>query len=157
MNWTVPVRRDVWTRGKTWMHSGSDEVRDFVREREADWRWWDNPKIARPMVSIVAVSSTDTLENARPESGSMLRVRCAWENTPQGMLKSPISELIRLKVDGKEVPTTLVSPEGQNNLRRDHYHGWPIANLSPGKHSATADVRILATKSEVSRTVEFSV
>ena len=156
-NWTVPVRRDVWTRGKIWMHSGSDEVRDFVKARESEWRWWDNPAIARPMVSIVAVNANDTLEAARPESGTMLRVRCAWENTPQGLLKSPISELIRLKVDGKEVPTTLVSPERQNGLRGDHYRHWPIANLAPGKHTATAEVRVLATKVETSRTVEFSV
>lgn len=156
-NWTVPVRRDVWTKGKVWMHSGSDEVRDFVKARESEWRWWDNPAIARPMVSIVAVSANDTLEVARPETGTMLRVRCAWENTPQGLLKSPISELIRLKVDGREMPTTLVSPERQNGLRGDHYHRWPIANLAPGKHTATADVRILASKAEISRTVEFSV
>jgi hypothetical protein len=156
-NWTVPVRHDVWTRGKTWMHSGSDEVLEFVRAREAEWRWWDNPKIERPMVSIVAVSSTDTLEAARPETGSMLRVRCAWENTPQGLLKSPISELTRLKVDGREVATTLVSPERPNGLRGDHYHRWTIAGLAPGKHSATADVRVIATKAEITRTVEFVV
>ena len=139
------------------MHSGSDDVLEFVRARESEWRWWDNPKIARPMVSIVAVSSTDTLEAARPESGSMLRVRCAWENTPQGLLKTPLAELIRLKVDGNVVQTTLVSPERQNGLRGDHYHRWTIANLPPGKHAATADVRVLATKAEMSRTVEFSV
>ena len=82
-NWTVAVRRDVWTKGKTWMHSGSDEVLEFVKAREADWRWWDNPTRARPMVSIVALRPTDELEAGRPESGVNLRVRCAWENTPQ--------------------------------------------------------------------------
>jgi hypothetical protein len=156
-NWTVAVRRDVWTKGKTWMHSGSDEVREFVQARESEWRWWNNPSIARPMVSIVAVNASDTLESARPETGRMLRVRCAWENTPQGLLKAPISELIRLTVDGREVPTTVVSPQRQNGLRGDHYHRWTVADLAPGLHPATAHVRILATNVEVSRTVEFSV
>jgi hypothetical protein len=156
-NWTVAVRRDVWTKGKTWMHSGSDEVREFVQARESEWGWWNNPSIARPMVSIVAVNASDTLESARPETGRMLRVRCAWENTPQGLLKAPISELIRLTVDGREVPTTVVSPQRQNGLRGDHYHRWTVADLAPGRHRATAHVRILATNVEVSRTVEFSV
>jgi hypothetical protein len=156
-NWTVPVRHDGWTKGKTWMHSGSDEVLDFVRAREAQWRWWDNPAIARPMVSLVVVNADDALEPARPESGSMVRVRCAWENTPQGLIKVPLSELNRLKIDGREVSTTLVSPERQNGLRGDHHHRWPIANLPPGKHTATADVRVLATRQEISRTIEFTV
>ena len=156
-NWTVPVRHDVWTKGKTWMHSGSDEVLEFVRAREAQWRWWDNPATSRPMVSLVVVNADDALEPARPEAGSMVRVRCAWENTPQGLIKVPLSELVRLKIDGREVATTVVSPERQNGLRADHHHRWPIANLAPGKHTATADVRVLATKQEVSRTIEFTV
>jgi hypothetical protein len=156
-NWVVAVRRDVWTKGKTWMHSGSDEVRDFVRARETDWRWWDNPAIARPMVSIVHVSAADTLEPARPESGSALRVRCAWENTTQGLLTTPISELVRLKVDGREVRPTLFSPQRSNGLRGDHHHLWPVHDLAPGRHTASADVRVLATGAEVSRTIEFRV
>ena len=156
-NWVVAVRHDVWTKGKTWMHSGSDEVREYVRARESDWRWWDNPAIARPMVSLVVVSASETLEPARPESGSMLRVRCAWENTPQGLLKAPLSELIRLTIDGREVTPTLVSPARQNGLRGDHYHRWPLTALAPGKHTARANVRVLATRAEVSRTIEFTV
>ena len=156
-NWVVAVRHDVWTQGKTWMHSGFDEVREFVRAREADWRWWDNPGIARPMVSLVVVSADDKLDSVRPESGSMLRVRCAWENTPHGLLKSPHSELIRLQIDGREVTPTLVAPANPNGLLRDHHYRWPLDALSPGKHTATADVRVLATKTKTSRTLEFSL
>jgi hypothetical protein len=156
-NWVVAVRHDVWTKGRTWMHSGSDVVREYVRARESAWRWWDNPVIARPMVSIVMVCADDVLEPARPESGSMLRVRCAWENTPQGLLKAPLSELIRLRVDDREVTPTVVSPQRPNGLRADHHHRWPLTDLAPGKHTATADVRVLATKAEISRTVAFVV
>jgi hypothetical protein len=156
-NWVAAVRHDVWTRGKTWMHTGSDEVRDFLRAREADWRWWDSEVSGRPMVSIVPVSSTDTLEPQRPENGSILRIRCAWENTPQGLLRAPLSEFVRLKVDGQEVKPTLFSTTRPNGVRSEHHHRWPIVNLPPGKHTATATVRVLATKVEVSRSVEFAV
>jgi prenyltransferase beta subunit len=156
-NWVVAVRHDVWTKEKTWMHSGFDEVQEFVRAHEADWRWWNNPAIARPMVSLVVVSADDKLDPVRPESGTMLRVRCAWENTPQGLLKAPHSELIRLLIDGREVTPTLVSPANPNGLRRDHHYRWPLDSLAPGKHTATADVRVLATKAGVSRSLEFTV
>ena len=156
-NWVVPVRRDVWTRGKTWTHSGSREVLDFVRARDRDWRWWDNPAIVRPMVSIVAVSADDALEPARPKSGSMLRVRCAWENTPQGLLKAPLSELVRLSIDGRDVTPELVSRARPNGLLEEHYHHVSLADFAAGRHTATAVVRVLATKSEMTRTVEFAV
>jgi hypothetical protein len=156
-NWVVAVRHDVWTKGKTWMHSGSDEVREYVQARESDWRWWDNPAIGRPMVSLVVVKADDLLEPARPETGTLLRVRCAWENTPHGLLKSPHSELLRLTIDGREVTPTLVSPANQNGLLRDHHYRWPLNDLAPGKHTATADVRVVATKAEVSRRIDFNV
>lgn len=156
-NRVVAVRRDVWTRGRTWMHSGSDAVRDFVRAREADWRWWDNPRIARPMVSLVAVRADDALEPARPERGAMLRVRCAWENTTQGQPKAPLAELVRLTVNGRAVTPTLVSPQRSNGSRNDHYHFVPLDGLAAGPHTATAVVRVLATGAETARTVEFAV
>ncbi len=154
-NWTVAVRRDVWTKGKTWMHSGSDEVADFVRAREMDWRWWNNPSITRPMVSIVPVRATDELEAGRPEKGVTLRVRCAWENTPQGLAKTPLAELVRLTVDGRGVTPTLVARKRPNGLFDEHAHHFAMPHPVAGKHSATATVRVLATGAEVVRTVSF--
>ena len=157
-NWTVAVRRDVWTKGRTWMHSGSDEVLDFVKAREADWRWWDSPTRARPMVSIVSLRPTDELEAGHPESGVSLRVRCAWENTPQGLLKTPLAEFVKLLVDGREVTPTLVSRKRPNGLLDEHAHHFALpAATTPGRHTATAIVRVLATNAETARTVEFSV
>lgn len=156
-NWVVAVRNDVWTSGRTWLHAGSDEVAEFVRSRETDWRWWDNPAIARPMVSLVVVHATDALEPARPETGAILRVRCAWENTPQGLLRSPLSELVRLEVDGREVKPVLVAPTRPNGLRTDHHHRWPLAGLATGPHRASAVVRVRATNTEIRRTLEFSL
>ena len=44
------------------MHSPSREVAEFVRARERDWRWWDNPAIARPLVSVEAITPADEFE-----------------------------------------------------------------------------------------------
>lgn len=154
-NWIVAVRRDGWTRGKTWMHSGSDEVAAFVRQRELTWRWWDNPAIARPMVSLVAMRATDAFEAGRPEQGLALRVRCAWENTAQGLPKTPLAELVRLEVDGREVATVPVSRQRPNGQREDHYHSGRMPAAAAGKHTATAVVRVLATGAEARRTIEF--
>ncbi len=155
-NWTAAVRRDVWTKGKTWLHAGSDEVADFVRARESAWRWWDNPAITRPMVSIVPVRATDEFEAARPEQGVTLRVRCAWENTPQGLLKSPLSELIKLTVDGMAVTPTLLEKKRPNGLLDEHAHLFVLPNPTSGPHTATATVRVLATGATVERTVTFA-
>ncbi|MBL9190101.1 MAG: hypothetical protein JNK23_21655 [Opitutaceae bacterium] len=155
-NWTVAVRRDVWTNGRTWMHAGSDEVADFVRARESAWRWWDNPAIARPMVSLEALRPGDEFEAGRPERGVALRVRCAWENTPQGLLKAPLSELVSLTVDGAVVTPTLLEKKRSNGLRDEHAHFFALPESSRGPHTATATVRILATGANVSRPIEFS-
>jgi hypothetical protein len=42
-------------------------------------------------------------------------------------------------------------------LRQDDYHLYHIAEPTPGKHTATATVRVLATKTESKHTIEFTV
>lgn len=155
-NWVVPVRNDVWTKGKTWTHSGSREVLDAVMARQDQWRWWDNPAISRPMVSLAALTPADVMEAGKPEKGVTLRLRCAWTNSPQGLAKDPISEFARLVVDGKEANPTLVERKNQFGAYQEHSYQLALPELAPGKHTATATVRILATKAEASQTVEFS-
>lgn len=156
-NWVVSVRRDQWTRGRTWMHSGSDVVRDFVRARESDWRWWDNPRVVRPMVSLVALTPADEFEAGRPERGVALRVRCAWENTAQGLAKQPLSELIRLEVDGRVVEPELVARKRPNGFHEDHHHRIELPDIATDRHTATARVRVLATRREVEQVIAFQV
>jgi hypothetical protein len=159
-NWVVAVRHDQWSGGKTWMHGDSNEVLEFVRVRERDWRWWDNPEIQRPLVSIVVVRPEDEFEVARPDAGVTLRIRCAWENTPQGLLRQPITEFVKLSVDNSGVTPMLVSKKRPSGpLLTDHYHELQLRELNPGRHTATVVVRIITTVTtgeEVSRTVDFS-
>jgi hypothetical protein len=155
-NWVVAIRHDQWSGGKTWMHSGSREVLEFVHARERDWRWWDNPDIRRPLISVVAVRPNDEFETARPDKGVTLRIRCAWENTPQGLLKQPIAELVKLALDGTEAEPTLVAKKRPNGpLLDDHYHYLHLPTLAPGMHTATVSARVLATKEQVQHTLEF--
>jgi hypothetical protein len=156
-NWVAPVRRDPWTGGKTWMHAASREIADFIRARERDWRWWDNAGIARPLVSIVAVRPGDEFETARPEKGVTLRIRCAWTNTPQGLLKQPITEFVKLTVDGQNVAPSLVARKRPNGLFDEHHHALPLPNLNPGPHSAQVVIRVIETKEERTRELKFVV
>ena len=153
-NWVVAIRHDALSRQQTWMHSGSREVLDFVRAREAEWRWWDNPAIRRPMVSLVAVKPTDTFEAARPEQGIMLRIRCAWENTPQGIAKTPLAELVKLTVDGAEVTPTLEQKKKGPGFA-DHFHQYHLPTPTTGLHTAIATARIVASGEVVQREITF--
>ena len=137
------------------MHSGSPEVLDFVRARERDWRWWDNTDIKRPLVSIVAVRPEDEFEVARPDKGVTLRIRCAWENTPQGLLKQPLAEFVKLTVDGDEVAPALISKKRPNGLLDEHYHHLHLPDLKHGRHTARVIVRSVTTNDQVEKTLEF--
>lgn len=138
-DWVVAVRHDEVSRGETWMHGGLDAVLDFVRSREHDWRWWDNPRVRRPLASLVALQPEDTFEAGHPKAGVVLRLRCAWKNTPQGFPRERMSELVVLKVDGKEVQPELVEiPRPKGGGLADCYYLFP---LSRSARQADATVR----------------
>ena len=138
------------------MHGGPPEVLNFVRRREPQWRWWDNLSIDPPLVSLVAVRPDDLWEAARPQRGVTIRVRCRWQCTTQGLPKTPLAELLRLVVDGREVTPDLVAPNARWGAFRDHYHYHHLSEPAPGKHTATATIRVPATGAEQSHTIEFT-
>ncbi len=140
-NWVAAVRRDANSEGKLWMHTGSKEVADFIKQGELGWRWWDNPSIQRPLASIVVVKPEDDLEAGRPESGVNIRVRCQWENTNQGAPKTERVQLVRLLVDDKEVVSKEVR-KGTAPKLVDVYHEYPLTDLKAGKHVVTAELKI---------------
>ena len=88
----------------------------------------------------------------------MVRVRCAWENTTQGLPKTPLAELVSMTVDGAKVLPTLVQPRQPRGgaAFADVYHQFHLPDPAPGKHTATARVRLIATGAESERSVEFS-
>lgn len=155
-NRVVAVRHDAVSGGKTWMH-GMPEVIEVVKKQWREWQWWDNPAIQRPMVSIVAVTSRDAFEVGRPEKGVAIRVRCAWNNTTQGLPKMPLTELVRLRVAREDVQPEHVVRRRENGAVEDDYHIYNWPDPPPGNYFATARVRHLVTKEESSRLVEFTV
>jgi hypothetical protein len=154
-NWVVAVRHDAVSGGKTWMHGGRSEVLDFVLKHGRDWQWWDNSAIRRPLVSLVALSPRDEFEVGRPESGIVVRVRIAWQNTPQGLAKHPIAELTKLVVDGRRVEPELLSKRRPNGLFEDHYHIYALPTFA-ARHTAVATARHLATGAESLESIEFT-
>lgn len=157
MQWVVAVRHDAVSGEETWMHGGTPEVRTFIEQHSQDWQWWDNPHIARPLVSLVALTPDDAGEAARPKTGVTLRVRCAWQNTTQGQPKKPLAELVKLMVDNQQVEAELVAPRRPNGMFEDHYHRFSLAEPKPGPHTASATVRDLRTGQEITRTINFTV
>ena len=156
-HWTVAVRKDEQSHNRLLMHSSSHEVSEFVRERSKQWQWWDNDGIARPLLSLVAVSSQDEWETGRPQRGISLRVRRAWSNTNQGQLKEPLAELVSLVVDNQPVePTKQTALGGRNaKLLGDETFTWAMPDAVAGGHTATASVRELATGALQRQTINF--
>ena len=154
-NWVVAIRHDAVSNFQTWMHGGSDEVLDYVRSHEHAWKWWDNPQIQRPLISIVAVGPDDEFEAGRPDDGVTLRIRCARENTTQGLPKKPIVEFVKLAVDGKEVSTKLIE-QNKGAVLADSYQQFYLP-ASKGTHRATVTAKIIRTSETVTKTLEFVV
>lgn len=156
-NWVVAIRHDAGSGFKTWMHSGSREVLDFVRARERDWRWWDNPEIARPLVTLAVLRPGDPFEAGCPDNGVALRLRCWWECTTQGVPKRQVVELVEVSLDGERLEAKAVEKKTERGVTMDHYHIAHLPQLSPGNHTVSVTVRKLETGEEVRKPFEVAV
>ncbi|MES2794015.1 MAG: prenyltransferase/squalene oxidase repeat-containing protein [Planctomycetota bacterium] len=155
-NWVAAVRRDTTTGESLRMHSGSNEVAQFVMARQLEWRWWDNPQISRPMVSVVAIKPEDQLELGRPKEGIALRVRCASTNSTQGQPKTPLVTLKSLLIDGKQVEPQEFVHTGRPAINPGkHTYVFHIPNISAGEHTAAATVVSIADGREFTREIRF--
>ncbi|MCU1295617.1 MAG: hypothetical protein JWP08_4467, partial [Bryobacterales bacterium] len=157
-NWVAAVRKDAVSKNELWIHTGSKAVRDVVVAQDPNWRWWNDGAARRPMVSVVVLRPDDAFEAGCPEKGVAIRVRCAWENTTQGLAKKPITELVRMLVDGKEVSPQLVAKKNPAATAHfDYYHILKLPDLAAGRHTVEVTVRAIDAKTESARVVEFSV
>ncbi len=160
-NWIVSVRHDTVSGQQTWMHGGDQAVLDFVEQHASDWQWWDNASIQRPPVSIAVLSSDEVLEAGRPEPDSTnqfnVRVRCAWRNTPQGLAKEQLVELMQLMLNDQPLSVELKSKRRPNGLYEDHYHLAVLPKLSSGQHTLKAIVKNLAQSQTFEVTQTFDV
>jgi hypothetical protein len=154
-NWVVAIRHDAASGFKTWMHSGSRDVLDFVRARDLEWRWWDSPGIARPLVTLAVLRPGDLFEAGCPDQGVALRLRCGWECTAQGLPKKQLIKLIEVALDGERLEAKAVEKKNERGAIADQYHLAQLPRLSPGKHVVSITVRKLETGEDVRK--EFEV
>jgi hypothetical protein len=155
-NWVLAVRHDAATGFKHQVTGGSNALRKYIFDREERWRWWGAKpeELMRPAASLVAVTPAEQFEEAHPQSGVALRLRCWFDTQPFGVPKHQVVELVRLEVDGKEVKPELVQVEPKGGNRGDVYHVYNVPPDQKGRHNAIATVR--NTKSGVVSTVNRS-
>ncbi len=149
--WVVSIRQDDTTGGQRRLAGGSNEVRAAVLAREAEWGWQGR----RPLASVVAVTNEAPFEVAQPATGVTVRVRTAWSHTNQGALRQELAALVRLVVDGREVPTVRKETKAKDAVM-DVWHEHEIPKPAPGKHRADATVRDLQSKATTVVTTEWT-
>jgi len=155
----VAVRHDAVTQFRTRMLGGGSCVQDFLRAREAEWKWWgDRPEdIQRPGLSLSAVTPEDRFEAARPEKGVAVCVRTWWQCGNLANLKQPVVELQELRIDGQAVAPMLVEKKNDKKQVVDRYHRFDIAAPAPGKHTVTATGRRVDSPERCTEALEFVV
>jgi hypothetical protein len=156
-NWVMAIRHDAISGFETRLGGGTAEVRRHVLDAQDEWRWWGNrpDDILRPAVSLIALRPGDKFEKAAPESGIALRIRCRHANTTMGMPKTPEVELLGLTVDGAKVEPEPVETKNEKRQLIDRFHLYRIAQPAPGRHTAEARVRVLATGEKSTASIVF--
>lgn len=140
-NWVVAVRHDANSGMRTWMHGGAPGVQEFVKEREAEWKWWEGERVVRPTVAMVVIRPEDRFEPGRPEKGVAVRIRCQWEATTQGVPKKQLVELAEVSVDGRKMMPAMVQKKNAQGGMTDHYYLLGMPEVAEGKHVVEATVR----------------
>lgn len=142
-NRVMAICADARTNFETRFAGGSEPVRRVVSE------WWDQarPLLRRPSAIAAVVRAGDPFEVSAPEAGAVLRIRMRRRNTTQGVPAEPLNELIRVTIDGREIPAEL--------RETDPHYVVSLAGMAPGHHRAKLFLRDLATRAESSLTMEF--
>jgi hypothetical protein len=147
----MSVRHDAISGWKTELAGGSPALRDFVMQREREWRWWDEAgkSSRRPVGALVLLRAGLPFEVAAPSEGAALRLRLWAENTTQGLPREARTELVELRVDGRAVKPVL------KESREDRYFLHEFAE-TPGAHRAEADVRVLESGRMVTLSTDWT-
>jgi prenyltransferase beta subunit len=153
-NRVVSIRHDIVTGFRTRMLGGAPGVQTLVRQHEAEWKWWgERPEeLQRPWASLVALKPGDEFEESRPERGVALRLRCWWSGRMK--LDKPVTELVRLTLDGAVVSPKLIEKRDKAKLI-DSYYQFLLPEPAAGKHKATAVVRLIGTEKTAEYGTEF--
>lgn len=145
-NHVVSVKHDSVTANKTRMMGGTDAARKFIAAAQQQWKWWNDKGVNKdhPWAAVTVVTPGSLFETEEPGAGIVVRVRC-WYKTRQQAILAPVTELVQLKINGKEVATGLLKKENQRKQLQDVYHVYKSGSLSKGTHTAEALVRKIST------------
>ena len=142
-NWIVAVRHDSISDFETRMLGGIDAARSFIKQNEAEWKWWSDPThLNRPEVAITVIRCNDMFEVGKPEEGVNIRVRCRWNSANQN-LKFAMNALQELKVDGRVVKAEEVILKQKRDTPIDAYYLYKWGTPTNGTHLIEATVRNL--------------
>lgn len=156
-NWVVAVRLNE-KLGEPVIYGGTPEVRQFTIDKMDEWRWWRNGgAIYRPAVSLVAVRPGDPFELPSPETGVMLRARTWWWTDASGYPTKKRSELVSMTLDGEAVHPQLVEVPNFEDRIVDCYYRFDLPKIAPGRHVATAEVRVVDSGARHSQSIEFVI
>ena len=142
--WVVAVRHDADTCYRTRLLGGAPGVQEYVRSREAEWRWWDPDqpdRLHRPVASLVPVRPGDPFEAAAPGAGINVRVRIQWVTDHLAYLQRPVFELTALEWDEKALSFEPAERRDSQGRLIDQYYVVPLAAPRPGRHHITAILR----------------
>jgi len=157
-NWVVAIRHDAVTNFETHVDGAANQVRRFVLERAASWRWWgDDPReLLRPWAMLTAIGPGDEFDELRPPAGTIVRVRCWMDTQPFGTPKIPVTELVSLEIDGGAVETSHVIRPAEKGGRGDNYYEWHLPGGQAGRHTAAAVVRMIRGGAVKRLTADFT-
>jgi hypothetical protein len=133
-NWVVAIRHDSVSDYKTRLLGGAAGVQSFVRTQQEEWKWWKgDSELNQPWAAITLVTSKDSFEVARPDTGVNVRIRCSWNSVRQA-LKEPFIELQSLRIDQVEVKPEYILKKDKNGIIGDSYYLYSMPILANGKH-----------------------
>ncbi len=156
LNHVAAVRRDPLTEGRVRMYGGVTGLREFLQQREEQWRWWDNsPRIERPMLSSAVLGPADVFEWSKPQSGLAVRIRLAATNTLKGIPNAPLAKLIAVKLDGRPIEVKEAQKKSPNGALLDRCMIADLGDLTAGRHVLEANAQCLADGRAHAQKIEF--
>ncbi len=156
--WVFAARHDASTSFGTRILGPEGSAMSFLREREAEWKWWrEDPKdLRRPLAILSVLTPDEGFEEQRPTEGVGVRVRLWWTYAG-GRLGKQMAELTGFAIDGGEISPRIYEVKDNRGALLDHYYYVSLLDPSPGKHQVTARVRNLADKRVDQYTIPFTV
>lgn len=138
----VTVRHDALTRYRTRILGGAAGVQDYILSRKDEWKWWDDEtqELNHPWAAITILKPGDVFEEAKPEMGVNIRIRCWWKGIKETLTK-PAVDLVRLKINGKDVESEYFEKKNRHDRLSEAYYLYKWPDVTKGEHTIEATLK----------------